>query len=144
VTGGPGEEALVDQVAAAAQGPVVLAAGRPLMQAAALIARCRLFVTNDTGLMHVAAALGVPVVALFGRTNLARYQPWLPEGRRILFQQPPTACPDFDPERPWAECRREQCPQATCMSAIAPVAVEEAANRLLRNPAPNPAETSDA
>jgi heptosyltransferase-2 len=43
--------------------------------AAALIARCRLFITNDTGLMHIAAALGVPTVSLFGGTHPALHAP---------------------------------------------------------------------
>jgi len=40
-----------------------------LGEALALIRRCRLFISNDSGLMHVSAALGVPTVAIFGSTN---------------------------------------------------------------------------
>ena len=45
------------------------AAGRlSLLQSAALAARCASFVSNDTGMGHVAAAMGTPVVAIFGPT----------------------------------------------------------------------------
>lgn len=46
-----------------------LAGQTTLTQAKAMIGRCRLFITNDSGLMHVASALKVPVVAIFGSTN---------------------------------------------------------------------------
>jgi heptosyltransferase-2 len=47
-----------------------------LGQAAAVLERCRIAVTNDTGPMHMAAALGTPLVAVFASANLARYRPW--------------------------------------------------------------------
>lgn len=43
--------------------------------AAALIARCSLFITNDTGLMHLAAALGVPTISIFGGTHPGLHAP---------------------------------------------------------------------
>lgn len=43
--------------------------------AAAVIARCRLFITNDTGLMHIAGALGIPTVSIFGGTHPALHAP---------------------------------------------------------------------
>ncbi len=46
-----------------------LCGGTSLGEAMALIRRCRFFVSNDSGLMHVGAALGVPTVAIFGSTN---------------------------------------------------------------------------
>lgn len=49
-------------------GAIDLAGGLPLVDTAAHIARCRLFLGNDSGLMHLAEAVGVPVVALFGPT----------------------------------------------------------------------------
>jgi len=46
-----------------------------LLRTAALLARCKVFICNDTGLMHVAAAAGTPVVALFGPTSPRIYLP---------------------------------------------------------------------
>ncbi len=50
----------------------------------ALLRRTDLFVGGDTGPMHLAAALGVPVVALFGPTDPARNGPWGPGAMRVL------------------------------------------------------------
>jgi heptosyltransferase-2 len=46
-----------------------------LKEAMAMMARCRLFISNDSGLMHVAAALGVPTIAIFGSTNPVTARP---------------------------------------------------------------------
>jgi heptosyltransferase II len=54
-----------------------------LKEAMAIIARCRLFITNDSGLMHIAAALNVPQVAVFGSTNFAATGPWSPRARIV-------------------------------------------------------------
>jgi heptosyltransferase-1 len=72
---GPGEESLAQEVAAASAG------GAKVMKCSitellALTRRARLFVGGDTGPMHLAAALGVPVVAIFGPTDPARNGPY--------------------------------------------------------------------
>lgn len=51
------------------EGVVDLAGKTSLAEAMALIGRCHCFVTNDSGLMHVGAALKTPLVAIFGSTN---------------------------------------------------------------------------
>jgi len=90
-----------------------------LGQAMGLIARCRLFVTNDSGLMHVAAALGVPVVAIFGSTDPARTGP-LGEKCRVLRK--PLPC---------APCRKAHCPEKReCMEKISVEEVFAAAGEL--------------
>jgi heptosyltransferase-2 len=69
VFGGPGEEDLAAQVAEGIGPNVSLASGLSLGQLMALISSCALFVTNDSGPMHMATALDVPVVAIFGPTH---------------------------------------------------------------------------
>ncbi len=46
------------------------------MTAAAVLRRCLLFIGNDTGLMHVAAASGAPTLGLFGPSPVEQYAPW--------------------------------------------------------------------
>lgn len=68
--GSASEAALCDEIAAAAPAACRVFAGKiPLAAAMALIAAARGVVTNDSGLMHVAAAFGVPQVAVFGSTS---------------------------------------------------------------------------
>ena len=90
-----------------------------LAQAVGLIAQCRLFVTNDSGLMHVAAALGVPLVAIFGSTDPQRTGP-LGDQSRILYK--PLPC---------GPCLKTQCPEdRKCMSLISVDEVYEAAKQI--------------
>ena len=47
-----------------------------LLTAAAVLRRCALFIGNDTGLMHIAAAAGTPTLGLFGPSPVEQYAPW--------------------------------------------------------------------
>jgi ADP-heptose:LPS heptosyltransferase len=47
-----------------------------LLTAAAALRRCALFIGNDTGLMHIAAAVGTPTLGLFGPSPIEQYAPW--------------------------------------------------------------------
>ena len=86
IVGGPGEEPLGEGLERALGACVVNAVGRTtLRQTAALLKRCRLFVGNDAGPMHMAAALGVPVVELschpesgspWSANSPLRFGPW--------------------------------------------------------------------
>jgi len=63
----------------AASGPVEIVRDRPLLEVASLLGGCRALVCNDSGLLHLAEAVGTPVVALFGPTVRAfGYTPQLP------------------------------------------------------------------
>lgn len=53
-----------------------LTGGLHLLAAAAVLRRAALFIGNDTGLMHIAAASGVPTLGLFGPSPIAQYAPW--------------------------------------------------------------------
>ncbi|HTX67414.1 MAG TPA: glycosyltransferase family 9 protein [Opitutaceae bacterium] len=85
------EEPVAAAIALGLEGPVENLAGRTDLPAlAAALAGCRLLIANDTGGMHLANALGVPVLALFGPTNPLRTGPVFHAPVRIL--QPP-GCP---------------------------------------------------
>lgn len=80
LTGGERERPLTAAVAAAMTAPALDLAGRTsLGTLAALLARARLLLSNDTGVSHLAAAVGVPSVVVFVRTDPAR---WAPLDRR--------------------------------------------------------------
>jgi ADP-heptose:LPS heptosyltransferase len=91
--GTPGDAAIAAQVCAGMDpGRVSNQAGRTsLVEFANGLAQCRFLVTNDTGGMHLANALGVPLVALFGPTNPVRTGPVFEAPFEIL--QPPGSPP---------------------------------------------------
>jgi ADP-heptose:LPS heptosyltransferase len=74
---GPGEaeRALAAPVLAALPGAIDLVGKLTLPEVAACLARCKLFVGNDSGLMHIAAAAGAPTLGLFGRSLADEYAP---------------------------------------------------------------------
>jgi ADP-heptose:LPS heptosyltransferase len=119
VTGSEGERALVAEVVQAA-GPAALASvGASLVELAALLARAEAVLAGDTGPLHLAAALGRPVVGIYGPTDPAETGPlsdWAAVVRR------PVACgPCYDLRGP-ADCKLPD--QATvCMRELAPEAV---------------------
>lgn len=87
---------------------------------AALLARTRLLISNNTGAVHVAAALGTPVVDLYALTN-PQHTPWrVPH--RVLFQ-----------DVPCKYCYKSICPQGhhNCLRLLRPEAVIQATQALL-------------
>jgi len=92
-----------------------------LKQAMALIKCCDVFVTNDSGLMHVAAALETPLIAIFGSTNPITTGPVGPNSRVIQSQLP---C---------SPCLKPHCPEGhlDCMNQIDVDTVFNAAEEML-------------
>ncbi|MBC7433838.1 MAG: glycosyltransferase family 9 protein [Rubritepida sp.] len=86
VLGGPGaaEAAMAAPVLAALPGAQNLVGQLSLPQAAALLSRASLYVGNDSGLMHLAAAAGAPTLGLFGPTLADEYGPAGPRARAVL------------------------------------------------------------
>jgi heptosyltransferase III len=69
-----------------------------LLTAAAVLRRCALFIGNDTGLMHIAAASGTPTLGLFGPSPVSQYAPWGRHAAVARSVDPPEAMfgPGFD------------------------------------------------
>ncbi|MDI3340199.1 MAG: lipopolysaccharide heptosyltransferase II [Sphaerobacter sp.] len=87
LVGAASDRAAVAAVVRAARAPVVNLCGRlALEQLAGVIARAALYVGNDSGVSHLAAAVGTPTVTIFGPTNPGRYRPL---GARARVCAPP-------------------------------------------------------
>ena len=122
--GGPGDGQVCHEVARLAGSGVIILAGKTsLRQSMALLKLCRVVLTNDTGPMHVAAALGTPVVVPFGSTSSELTGPGLPGDphHQLLTSAPPCA-----------PCFRRACPiDFRCMIGISPERVVDAVLRSL-------------
>ncbi len=110
IMGSEGEKEICDGVSKAMkQSALNLSGMTSLAGAMALIKRCGFFVTNDSGLMHVAAAIGVPLVAVFGSTDPIATGPRSPNARIVQHE---TEC---------APCLKPECPEDyRCMLSITP------------------------
>ena len=94
----------------------------PLDHLFALIEGCRLFVGNDSGPMHAAAALGKPVVAVWGSSNYRAWHPWQTEYEMVRSDLDCIPCPGY-------ECKVYGAPK--CILSVPVSSVVDACERLL-------------
>jgi heptosyltransferase-2/heptosyltransferase-3 len=130
LTGGAADADLVNRVKAAmAPRPVIDATGEvDLLVLAALLQRLDLFVTGDTGPMHLAAAVGTPVVAVFGPSAPARYAPRGALDRIVRVELPCSPCNRI--RRPPARCQGHT---PDCLAGVSADAVFVAAISVLEH-----------
>ena len=83
----PHESELADWVEARSLVPVISFSDLSLPEVTALAARARLFVGNDSGVAHIAAAVGVPSVVIFGSSNTAHWSPWSTAPAEVVLEQ---------------------------------------------------------
>jgi lipopolysaccharide heptosyltransferase II len=105
----------------------VLPLALPLRQFMGVLKRCRLLICNDSGPMHIATALGIPVVAIFGPTEPAWFGPLGPNNR-VVIQSGFWCRPCFD------YCRFDEpyCMRVITVNSVY-AAAEEALNALMQN-----------
>jgi len=118
--GSPGEKERINGIAAGLSGRIHNLAGRlTLRQTIIILANCRLVICNDSGLMHIASSLKIPLLAIFGPTEARKTSP-MAEPYRLLFHD--TDC---------ALCRHRECPtDHRCMTAVTSAEVLAAAEEL--------------
>jgi ADP-heptose:LPS heptosyltransferase len=121
VTWGPGEAALASRAVAASDGTAVRCFPTSLLEFAELARFARLVVAADTGPLHLACAVGTPVVGIYGPTDPARNGPFAAEDR--VVRRLPLCSP----------CHRQRCRiHEGVMSAIATNEVQRAIDARLR------------
>jgi ADP-heptose:LPS heptosyltransferase len=84
VVAGPGQESLANQVVAAARSRTEVVSGLRLKELVALLETTVIFVGNDSGPMHIAAALNRPVVAVWGSSDPTVWHPWTNAAYRVV------------------------------------------------------------
>ena len=125
IFGGKGDVALAERIAAETRNSKLetrnLAGQTTLRELMALLACCRVLLTNDTGPMHMAAALGTPVVVPFGSTSPELTGPGLPGDARHRLLKSDAVC---------APCFLRECPvDFRCMNGISVATVADAVLR---------------
>jgi heptosyltransferase-2 len=120
--GGKADWEVAQKVQKLARTKLINLAGKTtLREAIYLISQCRLFISNDSGLMHIAGALNIPTIALFGSTNPATTAP---AGNKSTIVRREVSC---------SPCLKETCPtDFRCMRLISVEDVFKAAQNLMR------------
>ena len=95
ITAGPGEEPLLREIEAEASRQVHFLPPLPLPRFTALASLCRLYIGNDTGATHIAAALKKPIVVIFGSSDSTVWHPWQTEYRLLRSDLPCIPCPGY-------------------------------------------------
>ena len=121
VVGSAAEAPLAGEIEAATRNPPVNLAGKTTVrELMALLSLSSFLVTNDSGPMHIGAALGVPLVAIFGPTDWRRTSPWSERAKVVRVEI------DCSP------CRLRVCDRGhECMLGVTPGMVVDAAKALL-------------
>jgi lipopolysaccharide heptosyltransferase III len=121
------QKSIVDELNQNASAPVTAFTDFSLPELTALLARARLFVGNDSGIAHMAAAVKTPAVVVFGSSNTAHWRPWSQTAAEVVLEE--------------MECQPchgyfcEKFPEPECIKRVPVERVIAAAERVLRETA---------
>ncbi|MCB9457463.1 MAG: WecB/TagA/CpsF family glycosyltransferase [Anaerolineaceae bacterium] len=129
LVGGAGDDSAAVKAAMLSQALDLTGQTPSLPELAGVIQSADLFIGGDSGVSHLAAAAGTPVVAVFGPSNPAAWSPWNPAGIVSIVRSAPECSP----------CNyvghsiglRDGCPARTCMRMVTPEQVVAAAREVL-------------
>jgi len=121
LTCGPGEEVVAGQVAKGIPSTKILL-GLTIPELAELIRGAKIYVGNDSGPMHLAAAVGTPTVAIWGSSDARRWHPWYVDHRVVQNPFECNPCPGY-------RCHVANSP--LCIESVTVQQVNEAAKQLL-------------
>jgi len=120
---GPGEEELAENVRINGGEGSIVACKADILQLAALISRCSLFITNNTGPMHIAAATNVPMISIFDPKFACSPVRWGYEDSRRIVLKPDIKCT--------TSCDERKCGYDECMDLVTVDMVMSATGKLI-------------
>lgn len=122
ITGTENERHLFEKLRALTQAPLINAVGKTsIFQLQALIQRCNLYITNDSGPMHIAAFLRVPLIAIFAGGQIRRFDPRNIEANAVVFRQEIDCSP----------CNKKHCRVLRCVKNFSSEEIAKASISLL-------------
>jgi ADP-heptose:LPS heptosyltransferase len=90
------ETGIIDELLRESSAPAIALTDLSLPEVTALAARARLFVGNDSGIAHIAAAVGAPSVVIFGSSNITHWRPWAHAPAEVVREELPCQpCPGY-------------------------------------------------
>ncbi len=117
------EGAVLKKLVAESTVPIIAFDDLILPEITALASRAKLFVGNDSGIAHIAAAVNTPTVVIFGSSNRDHWRPWTEAPNEIVYEEfPCQPCPGY-------ECKEFGAPK--CILSIQPKRVLEAIDKVL-------------
>lgn len=123
------EKDVNDKIAAGGGEIVLIPKVNGIMQSLALMKKCSLMVSNDTALMHLAAGLQVPTVAIFGYTNYKELYPW--KNRHIIVRKDLQCSPCFFNSPKPVQCIYSGSDEFKCIRTITVEEVLQACEKLI-------------
>jgi lipopolysaccharide heptosyltransferase III len=120
------ETSVLEELELESRVPIRIFNDLSLPEIAALASRARLFVGNDSGIAHIAAAVKTPSVVIFGSSNRDNWRPWTDAPNEIVFEEfPCQPCPGY-------VC--DQFGEPKCILSVRPEKVFDAIDRVLQTP----------
>jgi lipopolysaccharide heptosyltransferase II len=123
----PSETHVIKNLKTHSSAPVAGLTDLSLPEVTALSARARLFVGNDSGIAHIATAVGTPSVVIFGSSNRAHWRPWTTAPAEVVFEEMPC--------QPCHGYFCEEFAQPECILRVPVERVTAAIDRILRESA---------
>lgn len=121
------ESHILRQLTAESKFPIITFDDLTLPEITALASKAKLFVGNDSGIAHIAAAVNTPSVVIFGSSNRNHWRPWTDAPNEIVYEELPCQpCPGYT-------CEVFGDPK--CILSVKPESVFEAIDRVLSEPA---------
>ena len=130
ILGGPEDEEIIRKIEKnCPPNSALKLTSRNLQEIASAMRRCKLFVGNDSGMMHLAAMMGTPIVGIFGPGNMMTTGPYIAKEKRVVVTKSYSCSPCR--QSFFKECKPSPHNKPYCIEDISVMDVEEAIRKII-------------